>query len=154
MNSLHYFSQYRVLVCKSCQHAIYPKHIIGHLQSDQHKLEGLTSDNFSNLTLYLNSLWNFHIKGVSKYIWVFWFSMPSRLVNFNLHSCKGGGTSDVGVKLTLYLNSADNFHIKGISHVKYIFWFSLPSTLVNLTLCTTLLESKRVFLGLAAAYIG
>jgi Orsellinic acid/F9775 biosynthesis cluster protein D len=38
MDLLHYYAEYRVLICKSCQHAVYPAHIIAHLRSDQHKL--------------------------------------------------------------------------------------------------------------------
>jgi putative sterol carrier protein len=38
MDPLHYYPQYRVLVCKSCQYAIQPGRIIAHLHSKQHKL--------------------------------------------------------------------------------------------------------------------
>lgn len=38
MELFHYYSEYRVIVCKSCQYAIQPGRITAHLRSDQHKL--------------------------------------------------------------------------------------------------------------------
>lgn len=38
MDPFHYYAEYRVLVCKSCQYAIQPAYITAHLRSDQHKL--------------------------------------------------------------------------------------------------------------------
>src|SRR5579862_514407 len=38
MNPFHYYAEYRVLICKSCQYAVQPNHIAAHLRADQHKL--------------------------------------------------------------------------------------------------------------------
>lgn len=38
MDLLHYYADYRVLVCKSCRYAVQPNHIAAHLRSDQHRL--------------------------------------------------------------------------------------------------------------------
>ncbi|KAH0548600.1 hypothetical protein GP486_007856 [Trichoglossum hirsutum] len=48
MDLFYYYSQYRVLVCKSCQHAVYPKRIAAHLRSDQHKLPRPLSEEIAN----------------------------------------------------------------------------------------------------------
>ena len=44
MDLLHYYSQYRVIVCKSCQYGIHPSHLVAHLRSDQHKLSKVQSE--------------------------------------------------------------------------------------------------------------
>lgn len=49
MNPFHYYSQYRVLVCKSCQHAIQPAHITAHLRSDQHEVSRQQSEELADL---------------------------------------------------------------------------------------------------------
>jgi Orsellinic acid/F9775 biosynthesis cluster protein D len=38
MDPFHYYAEYRVLVCKSCQYAVQPAYIATHLRSKQHKL--------------------------------------------------------------------------------------------------------------------
>lgn len=38
MDPFHYYSQYRVLVCKSCQYAVPRSHIVAHLRSNGHEL--------------------------------------------------------------------------------------------------------------------
>lgn len=38
MNPFHYYAEYRVLVCKSCQYAVQPGYIAAHLRGDQHRL--------------------------------------------------------------------------------------------------------------------
>src|SRR5437667_10456925 len=48
MNLFHYYLEYRVLVCKSCQYAIRPNHLVAHLHSDQHKLSQQQSEEIAN----------------------------------------------------------------------------------------------------------
>ena len=48
MNLFHYYLEYRVLVCKSCQYAIRPNHLVAHLRSDQHKLSQQQSEEIAN----------------------------------------------------------------------------------------------------------
>jgi len=48
MDLFHYYLQYRILVCKSCQYAIQPNCIIAHLRSDQHKLPRQQSEEIAN----------------------------------------------------------------------------------------------------------
>jgi superfamily II DNA helicase RecQ len=38
MDPFHYYDEYRVLVCKSCQHGIQPDYIAAHLRGEQHRL--------------------------------------------------------------------------------------------------------------------
>jgi Orsellinic acid/F9775 biosynthesis cluster protein D len=38
MDLFHYYSEYRVLVCKSCQYSIQPGRLVSHLRAKQHKL--------------------------------------------------------------------------------------------------------------------
>jgi Orsellinic acid/F9775 biosynthesis cluster protein D len=38
MDPFHYYAEYCVLVCKSCQYAIQPGRLVAHLRSEQHKL--------------------------------------------------------------------------------------------------------------------
>ena len=48
INLFHYYLEYRVLVCKSCQYAIRPNHLVAHLRSDQHKLSQQQSEEIAN----------------------------------------------------------------------------------------------------------
>ncbi|KAH0553344.1 hypothetical protein GP486_006568 [Trichoglossum hirsutum] len=48
MDPFHHYSEYRVLVCKSCQYAIQLTQIITHLRSDQHKLLRSQSEELAN----------------------------------------------------------------------------------------------------------
>ena len=48
MDLFHYYLQYRILVCKSCQYAIQPNRIVAHLCSDQHKLSRQQSEEIAD----------------------------------------------------------------------------------------------------------
>jgi Orsellinic acid/F9775 biosynthesis cluster protein D len=48
MDPFHYYSDYRVLVCKSCQHAVQPTRIAAHLRGSQHKLPRQQSEEIAN----------------------------------------------------------------------------------------------------------
>jgi Orsellinic acid/F9775 biosynthesis cluster protein D len=48
MDPFHYYAEYRVLVCKSCQYAVQPSRLITHLRSHQHKLTQQQSEDIAN----------------------------------------------------------------------------------------------------------
>jgi len=49
MNPYYYYSEYHVLVCKSCQYAVRPTHITAHLRSENHKLSREESESIAKL---------------------------------------------------------------------------------------------------------